>query len=126
MRLMHSETGDVVNPGTVIHMTAGPSVGQAWRFERIIPHEDGHKVHCTRSHASMGRLHREFHPRVFGCHVVIDIKWYRDRTRMTQWLSASMTQLVLLVIGGVIAWLIAEYGNAEWGGFLALFGVHPR
>jgi hypothetical protein len=121
---MHSETGDVVDPGSMIHVTAGPSVGQAWRFERIIPHQDGHKIHCTRSHPRTGRLHREFHPRVFGCHVVIDVKWYRDRQRMAGWASAVLTQLVLLTVGGVIAWLIAEYGNAEWGGVLAQFGVH--
>lgn len=126
MRLTHSETGDVVDPGSVIHMTTGPSVGQAWRFERIIPHEDGHKIHCTRSHPRMGRIHREFHPRLFGCHVVIDVKWYRDRTRITRCFTASVTQLVLLVIGGLIAWLIAEYGNAEWGGLLAQLGVQPQ
>lgn len=124
MRLMYSESGDVIRPGTMIHMTSGPSTGQAWRFERITPHQDGHRIHCTRSHPRTGRLHREFHPRVFGCHVAADICWYRDRARIARWISVLVTQTVVLTIGGVIAWLVAEYGNAQWGGLLSAFGVH--
>jgi len=126
MRLMHSETGLVVAQRDVIHIVSGPSAGQAWRFQRIIPHPDGHKIRCTRSHPKLGRVHREFSPHVFGCHVVLDVRWYRDRARLLRWLSAFLTQAVLLIVGGVIAWLIAEYGNAQWDGVLAMIGAHAE
>jgi hypothetical protein len=123
---MHEETGEAIDPGSMIHLTSGPSAGQAWRFERVVPHPDGHKIHCTRSHPRTGRLHREFHPRLFGCRVVVDVAWYRDRPRMKRWLSVSVTQFALLTVGGVIAWLVAEYGNAQLTGVLTLFGARPE
>ncbi|WP_329555243.1 hypothetical protein [Streptomyces sp. NBC_00696] len=126
MRLMHSETGKVVMQRDVIHIVSGPLAGQAWRFQRIIPHPDGHKIHCTRSNPKLGRAHGQFPPHLFGCHIALDVSWYRDRARLLGWLSVFFRQVFLLVVGGVIAWLIAEYGNAQWGGVLAVFGVQAE
>jgi len=123
MRLMHSETGLVVKQRDVIHIVSGPLAGQAWRFQRVIPHPDGHKIHCTRSNRKLGREHGQFPPHLFGCRVVLDLSWYQDRERLLRWLSVFLQQVFVLVVGGVIAWLIAEYGNAQWGGVLAVFGV---
>lgn len=124
MRLIHTETGAVVEQGAILHMTSGQSINQAWRFERIIPNPDGHRIHCTRSHPKMGRLPREFHPDVFGCHVAADTRWYAHCHRMVRWLYASVSQAFLLTAGGIVAWLVAEYGNAEWGGILSMLGIH--
>ena len=90
MKLVNSASGSEINCGTMLHMVAGPTLGQAWRYERITPHDtDGHRVHCTRVHPRMGRVHREFHPRVFGATVVIDVRWYRDihHTAHRAWLK---------------------------------------
>jgi hypothetical protein len=124
MQLMHEGTGEIVEIGAVVHLVAGPSVGQAWRVERVVPHPDGHKIHCSRLHPRIGRVCREFPPDLFGCRVVIDVAWYRDKDRLYRWLSACALQAVLLTIGGVIAWLIAEFGNAQLGGLLAAMGAH--
>jgi len=121
MKLIHDATDSVVDPGTVIHLASGPNQGQAWRFEKVVKHPtDGHRVHVTRSHSKIGRLHREYHPRLFGCSVQTASRWQRrlravERTAVT-WAGAFTA--------AVIAWVVHEYGNAEWGGFLAMLGVH--
>jgi hypothetical protein len=123
MRIMNEGTGKIIAIGSIVHLVAGPSVGQAWRVERVIPRADGHKIHCSRSHPRTGRMHREFPPHLFGCRVVVDVAWYRDRARLHRWASACVLQVVLLTIGGVIAWLIAEFGDAQLGGLLAALGA---
>jgi hypothetical protein len=123
---MHEGTGKTVEIGSVVHLVAGPSAGQAWRVERIMPRPDGHKIHCSRSHPRIGRVLREFPPHLFGCRVVVDVAWYRDRARLHRWASACALQAVLLTIGGVIAWLIAEFGDAQLGSALALVGARAN
>ncbi len=122
-RLMHIESGRTIDPGTTIHMSAGTSIGKAWRYEKITPHEDGHKIHCTRSHPRLGRIHREFTPSLFGCTVVIDVKFYADRARML----ASLRRLVISGAGALgaalVAWVVAEYGNSNLQSVLALVGA---
>lgn len=78
MHLVNTATGNPIEPGAMLHVTTGPRTGEAWRFEKITPHAtDGHRVHCTRRHPRIGRIHREFHPGVFGARVMIDITWHR-------------------------------------------------
>ncbi|AGP58329.1 MULTISPECIES: hypothetical protein [Streptomyces] len=125
MQLINDATASVVEPGSMIHMVSGPTAGQVWRFERVIDHAtDGHRVHVTRPHPKLGRIHREYHPRLFGCSVAIDVHWYADKHRLLRGLYVVASQTVLLTLGGIIAWLVAEYGNAEWAGLLAALGVH--
>ncbi|MGW7514155.1 hypothetical protein ACWGJ2_00985 [Streptomyces sp. NPDC054796] len=125
MDLINDATATPVEPGDTIHMVSGPNAGQAWRFEKVIEHAtDGHRVHVTRLHPKFGRVHREYHPSLFGCSVAIDVQWFADKRRLLQGLYVVASQSVLLTVGGIIAWLIAEYGNAEWSGLLALLGVH--
>jgi hypothetical protein len=123
-RLMHTETGKFIDPGTTIHLTPEASTAQAWRFEKVIPHPDGHKIQCTRSHSKMGRIHREFSPHLFGCQVVIDVKFYADRTRMMQSLRRLTTSGASALSAAVVAWLVAGYGNTNLQSVLALFGAH--
>ncbi|MFC8429278.1 hypothetical protein [Streptomyces sp. NPDC057253] len=125
MQLIHDVTASTVEPGATIHLVTGPHEGQAWRFEKIVEHRtDGHRVHVTRLHPKFGRVHREFHPRVFGCSVVIDIRWYADRKRLLHAVGRTATTCLSAFVAAVVAWLVHEYGNAEWGPVLALFGVH--
>ncbi|MCT9080478.1 hypothetical protein [Streptomyces fulvoviolaceus] len=125
MRLIHNATASAVEPGATIHMASGPNAGQAWRFEKITEHAtDGHRVHVSRSHPKLGRIHREFHPGLFGCSVVIDVQWYADRQRLLRAVGHTAATGLSAFTAAVVAWLVHEYGNAEWGGFLAMFGVH--
>lgn len=126
MQLINDATASSVEPGAMIHMVSGPKAGQVWRFERIIEHPvDGHRMHVSRSDPKMGRrVHREYHPSVFGCSVVIDVHWYADRARFLRGLHFAIFQAVLLTVGALIAALVAEFGNEQWGGFLALLGYH--
>lgn len=123
-KLMHTETGTVVDPGSVLHLASGPSTGQAWRFVRIVEHEDGHKIQCSRSHPKLGRVHREFHPHLFGCHIVIDVKFYADRVRILRAVRSMAVSGAGAFGAAVVAWLVAEYGNANLQNVLAMFGAH--
>ena len=122
-RLMHIESGRTIDPGTTIHMSAGTSAGKAWRYEKITPYEDGHKIHCTRSHPKLGRMHREFTPSLFGCTVVVDVAFYADRTRMLNALRKLAVSGVGAVVAAIIAWVVAEYGNSNLQSVLALVGA---
>jgi hypothetical protein len=113
MKLVHAETARVINPGSMLHATSGP----AWRYERIVPHPvDGHRVHVSRHHPKLGRVHKEFHPSIFGCCVVIDVKFYADTAKIKHCISVLGTQLILLTLGGFIAWWVAEWCHAHFGG----------
>lgn len=77
-KIVNPETGKVVPLGTMLH-TAHPSARPGtWRLERHVPRGDDHALHVSRSHPRMGRIHKEFHPTVFGLIVELDIRWYRD------------------------------------------------
>lgn len=64
---------------TALRIANGPSLGQHWRYERLTHDRvDGeHRVHASKSGGKRGRVHREFHPHVFGATVVVDITWRR-------------------------------------------------
>ncbi|MDI5964063.1 hypothetical protein [Streptantibioticus silvisoli] len=122
-RLMHIESGRTIDPGTTIHVSAGTSAGKAWRYEKITPCEDGHKIHCTRSHPKLGRIHREFTPSLFGCTVVIDVAFYADRARMLSAFRRLAVSGVGALVAAIIAWVVAEYGNSNLQSVLALVGA---
>lgn len=105
MRLINQATGSTIPPGAILHVVSGPNMGQAWRYERIRPMEDGaHRVHVTKSHPKLGRVHREYHAHVFGAEVKIDITWQRHTlnslhhvvSRMDEWIMAGFFALVPL------------------------------
>lgn len=102
------ESGTVPTVGTMLHMVKGPSIGQCWRYEGVAERHTGdHHVRCSRSHPNMGRVQKDFHPSLFGGAVVVDVHLYADRERLARWVRESATQIVLLTIGGFIAWYIA-------------------
>lgn len=104
MRLINTATGEAFNVGCMLHVVTGPSLGQAWRYEHLRPHEDGHRVHVTRSHPKMGRVHREFHPMIFGCRVEVEITFTRRLCqdsrhfvgKVDEWFLAGVFALVPL------------------------------
>ncbi|WP_143570716.1 hypothetical protein [Streptomyces acidiscabies] len=125
MQLIHDATASVVEPGATIHLASGPSEGQAWRFEKLSEHPtDGHRVHASRSHPRIGRVHREFHPRLFGCSVKTGLPWYADRARLLHVVQHMGATCVSAFTAAVIAWMVHEYGNAEWAPVLTMLGVH--
>lgn len=110
MRVVNTDTQCEVEPGTMLHMISGPSAGQAWRLEKVATKNDGdHHLHVSRSLPKLGRVHREFHPRLFGCAVVVDVKIYADVQRLKRLATFVVQQFILLFIGGVVAYLIADY-----------------
>lgn len=109
--------GVQIAPGTMLHMTSGPSIGQIWRLEKVAHRENGdHHLHMSRSVPKIGRVHKEFHPKAFGVQIVMDVKIYADRARVAAALRGLTTQAVLLTSGGVIAWAVGEYLNHRYGG----------
>lgn len=77
-KIIRQDTGEVVPLGTMLH-TAHPSARPGtWRLESHVPRGSEHAVHVSRFHPRMGRVHKEFHPSIFGLVVEIDIVWYRD------------------------------------------------
>lgn len=105
MQLVSRTTGKTVAPGSMLRVQSGPGAGRAWRFEHVHERGDGnHRVHVTRSGGRMGRIHREFHPGVFGCEIKIDITWRRvtrnavhhARTKIDDYLMAGVFALVPL------------------------------
>lgn len=115
-RVVNSEGAEIVS-GTMLHMTSGPAAGQAWRLEKVAHKPDGeHHLHVSRSVPKLGRVHKEFHPRLFGLAVVVDVKFYADTVKLRAALRAIGAQSVLLTSGGVIAWAVGEYLNHRYGG----------
>lgn len=105
MRLINQATGDTIPPGAIVHVMSGPTLGQAWRYEKIRPHTDGgHRVHVTRSHPKLGRVHREFHAHMFGAEVKIEFTWQRKVinharhavSRVDEWLLAGLFAVIPL------------------------------
>ncbi|MDQ1033581.1 MULTISPECIES: hypothetical protein [Streptomyces] len=117
MRLVNSETGAEIAQGALLHMASGPSAGQAWRFERLMPHPDGHRVHVTRTHPRMGRVHREFHPRIFGAQVEIDVRWYREVGHAAHHAWAKGSDYLLAGLFALVP--LALFEHFHWAGKIA-------
>ena len=100
MRLINAQNVEV-QPGAKLRVAEGPDTGQMWQFSHVVEHPvDGHRVHVTRRHTRIGHVHREFHPRVFGLHVVIDVTW-RQHVRNTVHLARTKFDDYLLA--GIVA-----------------------
>lgn len=106
MRLINAQ-GHTVEPGTRLVAVQGKETGQYWHFSHVVEHPiDGHRVHVTRRHPRMGHVHREFHPVIFGLHVVIDVTWKRHivnkahhvRVKFDDYLLAGVIALLPLAI----------------------------
>jgi hypothetical protein len=80
-KIMNKETGAVVPLGTMLHTSHPSARPGTWRLENHALRNGEHTLHVSRSHHRMGRVHREFHPHVFGLTVEIEVTWYRATTR---------------------------------------------
>lgn len=101
LKLINTETGAIVTEGSMLRPVHG---GQAWRLEAV--HQD--RLHVSQSHHQLGRVHKEFHPRVFGLHVEVDVKVWQDRAELIAWIKRQLIGLAGLFVGGFIAWWVAE------------------
>jgi hypothetical protein len=106
MRLINAQ-GREVESGAKLVAIQGKEIGERWIFSHVVEHPiDGHRVHVTRRHPRMGHVHREFHPVVFGLHVVIDITWRKHvvnkvhhvRCKFDDYLLAGVVALFPLAI----------------------------
>jgi len=106
MRLINAQDQEV-QPGMRLRVVEGKESGQAWTFSHVVEHPvDGHRVHVTRRHPRMGHVHREFHPRLFGLHVVIDMTWRQSarvrvhhiRTKVDDYILAGIFALIPLAV----------------------------
>lgn len=106
MRLINAQDVEI-SPGARLRVVEGRDAGQVWQFSHVIEHPvDGHRVHVTRRHPRIGHVHREFHPRAFGLHVVVDITWRRHlvnkvhhvRSKFDDYLLAGVVALVPLAL----------------------------
>ncbi|MFE7077128.1 hypothetical protein ACFU96_44290 [Streptomyces sp. NPDC057620] len=71
-------TGKEITAGRKLLGQSGSAAGLAWKFEGITEHRSGvHHVHVSRPGGRFGRIHREFHPSVFGCEITVEITWRR-------------------------------------------------
>lgn len=111
------QAGREVVLGAMVHAVASPILGQAWRLENVHRTLEGeHRIQCSRYSPRMGRVHKIFHPRVFGLEVVIDVRVAADRASIMRALHVAAGQLLLLTMGGVIAWVVAEWLSTMVGG----------
>lgn len=121
MELVSCATGEAIEQGCTLHATSGPQLGKAWRFEHIAERPDGaHHVHVTRSGGKLGRIHREFHPGVFGCEIKIDITW---RQGVRHYAHHAWTKVDDYLMAGAFALVpLAFFEHFHWADRLcALF-----
>ncbi|MFI9835209.1 hypothetical protein ACIHIX_46985 [Streptomyces sp. NPDC051913] len=79
MKLVSCVTGEEIQAGRTLRVQTGADTGQSWKFERIAERGDGMRhVHVSRPGGKLGRIHREFHPSVFGCEITVEITWRRS------------------------------------------------
>lgn len=87
--------------GSRLVAVQGKEIGQQWRLSHVVEHPvDGHRVHVTRRHPRLGHVHREFHPGVFGLHVVIDVTWREHAINKARHVRAKFDDYLL---AGVVA-----------------------
>jgi len=106
-KLVEIRSGRTIAPKGLVHHEDG----QSWRYE----HHEGEAhtvtehtlIHCSRL-TKVGRVHRVFHPRVFGCVLSVDATLYVDRQMVRKFMTFWGVQLTLLTVGGFIAWYIAH------------------
>ncbi|MFE5369231.1 hypothetical protein [Streptomyces mirabilis] len=111
--LVSRTTGEEINCGETLHMTSGPSAGRAWRFEHIAEKPDGkHHVHVSRCGGKLGRIHREYHPGVFGCEIKIDITWRMHVSNSARHMRSKIDDY--LMAGAFALIPLALYEHFHW------------
>lgn len=126
MKLVSCVTGEEIRTGRTLRAQTGAVTGQAWKFERIAERADGiHHVHVSRPGGKLGRIHREFHPSVFGCEITVEITWrrsvghaaYRTWSKVDDYLLAGLFALVPL----------AFFEHYHWSEFIvSILGMDGR
>lgn len=76
MHHLVSADGTVVMPGTMVHAVTGPHAGTHWRLEKVHHNGETHVLRCSRLLRSM-RVRMDFHPSVFGLHMIEIKAWYK-------------------------------------------------
>jgi hypothetical protein len=103
MELISETTGAKIAPGAMLLAVEGPHMGTHWRFHELRMTDTGHRV-CVSRPYTFGHIRREFHPGMFGLHVVIEISWRHHLShsakvvwaRIDEWFLAGLVALVPL------------------------------
>lgn len=101
--LVSQDTGRVIVSGRLLRH----SDGTAWRLDRIHYNGHAHSVVVSR-HTQVGRVRRIYRPEAFKCEVSTDAEWRIDAVRVRSFAHFWALNLVLLTIGGLIAWEISH------------------
>ncbi|MFJ8142621.1 hypothetical protein [Streptomyces sp. NPDC096013] len=122
MKLVSCVTGEEIQTGHILRVQTGATAGHAWKFEKIAQRADGvHHVHVTRHGGKVGRIHREFHPSIFGCEIKVEVTWlqsvshaaYQTWSKIDEYLLAGLFALVPLAFFEHYHW--SEYIVAIFG-----------
>lgn len=122
MRLINTTTGAEVKPGDSIRHQ---ETGARWKFSHVTHHPDGHRVHACRPHRRLGKVPGQFHPRVFGLEVVVNVGW---KGHVRNVLHVSVAKFDDYLLAGIIALvplgLFEQLHGAEYIGELFGLGGH--
>jgi hypothetical protein len=110
------------------HPTARPGT---WRLEHHSLKAGDHVLHVSRVNPRYGRVHREFHPSVFGLTVELDVVWYRDIRHCGHVLWSKVGDGVML--GFLALPALGLFEHFHWAGGIAegftsvasVFGFSP-
>ena len=126
MKLVSRVTGQEIPAGRTLHGQTGSAAGLAWRFEGIAQRPDGiHHVHVSRPGGKLGRIHREFHPSMFGCEITIEITWRRSVRNVAHRTWSKVDDYLL---AGLFALLpLAFFEHYHWAdAIVSSFGATGR
>ncbi|MFJ4791008.1 hypothetical protein [Streptomyces sp. NPDC088794] len=120
MKLISCATGEEIQTGRKLHVQSGAAAGQTWKFERIALDASGeHHVHASRPGGKLGRIHRGFHPSVFGCEISVDITWRKSVGHVAY---RTWSQVAGYVLAGIFALgPLALYEHFHWSEWIVEF-----
>ena len=122
MKLVSCVTGEEIPTGRILHVQTGATVGHAWKFEKIAERADGvHHVHVSRPGGRKGRIHREFHPSLFGCAITVEITWFKSVSHVAYRTWSKVDEYLLAGLFALVP--LAFFEHYHWSEYIvAIFG----
>lgn len=114
VKLINAE-GEPLNEGCIVHVTTGPSMGRAYRYEGVCAFGKTHRVKVSRKaiHGNF-RAVEWLHPTMLGCKVECP---RTRKQRCSDFLSLLWHKLDDWVMAGVVALVpLALFEHYHWAG----------